>query len=680
MRHGKLAMRQHGLRAAAAAGGFGLLLTLAGCNGGGGDSDDGRNDNGGTPAVTGKLSGIPVQGLTYRTASESGITDTDGSFRYRPGETVTFAVGSLELGSAPAGESVSPVALVEGADSLEHRAVNNIAAFLQTLDHDGNLNNGIQITAETAETVSTYADAISFDQPTADFAASTPVTELLAALNAAGTRVFDDTDPRPRRLRKAQDARENLQRALSERRVVDTSYGQLRGFSTSDGRAWGWYGVPYATPPIGDLRWKPPVAPQPWEGIRDAIAWGDQAAQPELYEQFGEGGMSEDSLYLNVTVPKGYDGEPLPVMVWFHGGGFEILTGNTKSFNNTSLPSQGVIVVTVVHRLGPFGYFAHPALTEESEHASSGNYGQLDLIAALRWVRQNIANFGGDRNNITIFGESGGGGKVLSLLHSPLAQGLFHKAIVQSGMAEPSDPVIPVQLTLEQQEQEGQRLVEALGLQDEEDLLGALRAAPWTELARVSDQIGFAARPNIDGWYKRQGIRQAFEAGAHHDVPIMAGANTGDMPGLIDGFRWYMPWLADANRSEVFAYVFSHVPAGWRAANVPAYHGIELVYVFDYPGSFLSHYLLGLTGHETPTPQKFMTVDAPAPDPNEYALVSSRTMAMWAAFARTGNPSIEGLTWPAYTAENDTYMEIGTTQQTRVGIDAAFPAPEQEEP
>ena len=130
--------------------------------------------------------------------------------------------------------------------------------------------------------------------------------------------------------------------------------------------------------------------------------------------------MSEDSLYLNVTVPKDAGDGPLPVMVWFHGGGFAILTGNTKAFNNTSLPAEGTIVVTVNHRLGPFGYMAHPALTEESENNASGNYGQLDLIAALEWVQTNIDRFGGDPDNVTIFGESGGGGKTLSLLHSPL--------------------------------------------------------------------------------------------------------------------------------------------------------------------------------------------------------------------------------------------------------------------
>lgn len=651
------------LRFALMATALSLAAVLGGCN---------SSSNSGS-SKTGQFAGIPVKGLSYRTPSGSGTTDAQSTFHYRSGEQITFSIGSLELGSAPGSDRITPVDLVEGAEDLSDPVVTNIAILLQTLDHDRDLNNGIQITAAAAQIVSNYADSIVFDQPTADFEASVPLLDMLAELNAAGTAVFNDTDPRPRRLRSATDARENLQRALSERQTVSTEYGQLRGFTTADGTAWSWYGIPYAAPPLGDLRWKPPVAPQKWDGVRDAIAWGDQAAQPYLYEAFGEGGMSEDSLYLNITVPKDREGEKLPVMVWFHGGGFSILTGNTRAFNNTSLPREGVVVVTVNHRLGPFGYFAHPALTAESEHGASGNYGQLDLVAALKWVQNNIAAFGGDPDNVTIFGESGGGGKVLSLLHSPLAKGLFHRAIVQSGMAEPADATIPALVTLAQQEQEGQRLVAALGLDGEEDVLAAMRAVPLAQLVTTANDINYAARPNVDGWYKPMGIRQAFEAGTHNDVPIMAGANTGDLPALIKGLLWYMPWIAEENESDVFAYVFSHVPAGWRAADVPAYHGIELVYVFDYQGSFLSHYLLGLTGHPEPTPIKFATVDAPKPDPQEYAYVTDRTRAMWAAFARTGNPSLEDLVWPPYTLENDTFMAIGTTIQTGVGLEAAFP-------
>ncbi len=549
----------------------------------------------------------------------------------------------------------------------------NLAVLLQTLDQDGDLNNDIDISRAAARIVSEYEDTLTLDQPPAEFARSTAVTQMMAELNAAGTEVFDDTDPRDRRPVNAEDAVELVARAQSDRRLVKTSLGLLRGFTTPDEKAWSFYGIPYAQPPLGDLRWKPPVPHEGWRGVREAIAWGDQAAQSPTNEAFGEGGMSEDSLYLNVTVPKDAGDEPLPVMVWFHGGGFAILTGNTKGFNNTSLPAAGTVVVTVNHRLGPFGYMAHPALTAESQHGASGNYGQLDLIAALEWVQENIDRFGGDPDNVTIFGESGGGGKTLSLLHSPLAEGLFHKAIVQSGMAAPLDPTIPVDNPLEAQEAQGERLAEALGVADEPAVLAAMRDIPWPEVVEAAAESRFAARPNIDGWYTTMSIRDAFEAGVHHDVPIMAGANTGDLPPLVEGLKWYMPWMAEYNESDVYAYVFDHVPEGWRNFGTPAYHGVELVYMFDYPGSFVAHYLLGLTGHEDPTIEKFATVDNPGVNPEEYARVSGLSVAMWASFAEDGDPSVPAQDWPAYTGSNDTYLRIDLTPAAETGLDEAFP-------
>ena len=549
----------------------------------------------------------------------------------------------------------------------------NLAALIQTLDQDGDLNNGIEVSREAARILARYEGLLTLYQPPAEFARSPAVMDLMAELNAGGEAVFDDTDPRPRRLMNAESAVELVARAQSDRKIVRIDDGLLRGFTTADDKAWSFYGIPYAKPPLDELRWKPPVDNERWWGVREAIAWADQSAQDPANEAFGEGGMSEDSLYLNVTVPKDAGDGQLPVMVWFHGGGFAILTGNTKAFNNTSLPAEGTIVVTVNHRLGPFGYMAHPALTEESENNASGNYGQLDLIAALEWVQENIDRFGGDPDNVTIFGESGGGGKTLSLLHSPLADGLFHKAIVQSGMGAPADPTIPVENPLAAQEQQGINLAEALGVSGEPDVLAAMRDIPWPEIVAAAGEARFAARPNIDGWYKTMGIRAAFEAGIHHDVPIMAGANTGDLPPLITGLKWYMPWMAQYNESDVYTYVFDHVPAGWRNFGTSAYHGVELVYMFDYPGSFVAHYLLGLTGHPEPTPDKFATVHNPGIDPAEYGQVSGLALDLWASFAKDGDPAIERQPWPAYTRENDTYLRIDLTPAVETGLDDAFP-------
>lgn len=212
---------------------------------------------------------------------------------------------------------------------------------------------------------------------------------------------------------------------------TDAGYvcGLVRGDLGSEVREY--RGIPYAAPPVGDLRWKPPQPVTPWEGIRNCTIWGSQAPQDPLYPQLFFGEANEDNcLNLNVLTPAKKTTDRLPVMVWFHGGGLRILTANSPTYCSTGLPLHGVVLVTVNQRLGALGYLAHPLLREESEHNASGNYGTLDQIAALQWVQRNIAAFGGDPNCVTIFGESGGGTKVTSLICSPLAKGLFHKAII----------------------------------------------------------------------------------------------------------------------------------------------------------------------------------------------------------------------------------------------------------
>ena len=588
-----------------------LALGQTGCFDGGSSSSKRH-------AQTGVFIDSPVAGLGYVTESRNGLTDAGGAFEYRRDERIAFHIGDLQLGEASGADIITPLDLVPDAEDHTDDAVTNIAVLLQTLDQDGNASNGITLTPEISDIVSLHADRLVFDTDYATFAAA--LGQLLDELNAAEPAVFTDTFPGPRTVVAQADAQEHLARALAPQKVVDTEYGKLSGFQHDDG-SWAWYGVPYAKPPVGDLRFRPPVKPDAWEGVRWATGWADQSAQNPAYVAFGEGGMSEDSLYLNVTVPDGFEGEKLPVMVWFHGGGFAILTGNTKAFNNTSLPKEGVVVVTVNHRLGPLGYMAHPALTAESPDNTSGNYGQLDLVAALEWVRDNIEAFGGDPDNVTI--------------------------------------------------------AEALGVQNEEDVAAALRAIPWPELVAAANASGRVFSPNVDGVYMLDGIRDSFAAGTHNDVPIMAGANQGDTPGLIDGLKWYMPWMADDNEADVFAYVFDHLPDNWSSQGSLAYHGAELVYVFDYPGSFLSHYLLGLTGlpdpvgGDTPTPEGFF-MNHPGWNPNDV-VVTDTMRAMWANFARTGNPSIEGLDWPAYTSENDTYLRITPQPMVETGLDNAFP-------
>lgn len=240
-----------------------FTLALAGCF----DSDGGSSER---RALTGAFIDSPVEGLRYESGSQDGTTDEQGRFRYRTGETVTFHVGDLELGQAAGAEVITPLDLVEGAEDHTDGAVTNIAVLLQTLDQDGNPSNGITITPEIAEQVSLYADRLSFDMDYAAFSAS--LADLLDDLNNAEPPVFTDTFPGPRAVVAQADAQEHLARALAPQKVVDTEYGKLSGFQHPDG-TWAWYGVPYAKPPVGELRFKPPVKPEAWDGVRWATGW-----------------------------------------------------------------------------------------------------------------------------------------------------------------------------------------------------------------------------------------------------------------------------------------------------------------------------------------------------------------------------------------------------------------------
>jgi para-nitrobenzyl esterase len=618
----------------------------------------------------------PVAGLNYSTPTTSGTTDANGRFTYYANETVTFSVGGLTLGSAAGKATVTPLDIVAGATSVTDQRVTNMLVLLQTLDQDGDLNNGIQITSAIAAIVVNYNTKINFNQTSTAFAADANVVALLAALNAAN--VFTDNDPRPRTLRSASNAQTHFTYSTSERKIVNTQYGQLSGYA-ANATTWQFIGIPYAKPPIGDLRWKPPQAPTAWTGVRDAVAFGAQAPQNPANEAFGQGGMSEDCLYLNITTPK--SAANLPVMVWFHGGGFRDFSGNQLDYNNAaSLSTKGVILVTLTHRLGVFGYLAHPLLTAESGYGGSGNYGQLDLIAALTWVKNNIANFGGDPNNVTIFGQSGGGAKVASLMASPLAKGLFHKAICHSGGVT----TVASDLTLAAAEALGTSLFTTLGVAT----LVQARAKTWTEIVPAALPTVASFAPNIDGRYLTMTMESSIKGGLQSDVPFMAGRTSGDLGGTSPAFGGQMAWRSTYNKATQYAYKFSKVASGWEARGILSGHTCDLSYVFNYPGTMAYYYLLGyvidpatgkkpvigdLNGNGVPGSAGDMAdimTDAGwnAADVNTTDMV----MTMWTNFAKTGNPSTTTFTWPAYTAANDTYVEIDATLTVRTGLSAGW--------
>ncbi|MCC5809089.1 MAG: carboxylesterase family protein [Ectothiorhodospiraceae bacterium] len=640
-----------------------LLLPLSGCFSGSSSSSSSGSDT-----RTGTFGSVPVAGLNYEGSSTpAGLTDEQGRFNYSEGETITFSIGDLELGSAEGADEITALMLAGLTTSVVDAGGTNKLILLQTLDADGDLNNGIQLTETIRAEVSASAEDIDFDQPVNDFRSS--LEPLVENLDTAGA--FSDKDPRPRAIRSQSDAEELFARATSARVDVTTTGGDLRGFEAND-RTWQFLGVPYARPPVGDLRWRPPELPESWAGVRDAVAWADQSAQDPNLEGINQGGMSEDSLYLNITAPK--DASDLPVMVWLHGGSFAILSANSRMYNNPdSLTNEDVVLVTVNHRLGPFGYIAHPLLTAESGYGGSGNYGQMDLVMALQWVQDNIAAFGGDPGNVTIFGQSGGGGKVYSLMNSPQATGLFHKAIVQSAFA-PLDEDSSPNDSLEASEAIGEALFDRTGV----STLEQARALPWTAFTQADQDNNIPRqtyRPNADFYYQPKTYYQNALDGMPSDVPLMAGVTDGD--GL--NHRLSMPvWLEQRSQtyqSNQYIYRFSRVPDGWADMGLRSCHGCELPYLFDHPAGMVQNFQLGLVR----TPEgEIPEIEGDIFESMEYGAddvaIAQLMMTMWTNFAKTGDPGTENVDWPTYTISNDTYLEIGpgTEATVETGLENAM--------
>ncbi len=419
-------------------------------------------------------------------------------------------------------------------------------------------------------------------------------------------------------------------------------------------------GVPYAKAPTGDLRWKPPVAVEKWSTPRQATEWGNRCPQGESTLS-SPGPMSEDCLNLNVLTPATKASERLPVMVFFHGGGLSVGTGNSPTYCHTALPAEGVVVVTVNSRLGAFGYLSHPALAAESDEDSSGNYGTLDLIESLRWVKKSITAFGGDPENVTIFGESGGGSKVLSCMASPLAKGLFHRAIIESG----SRSSVPMGTTPRvTAEAGGQRVAAKLGVAEGADTAAQLRAKSWEDVLAASTamDVMFSANLSVDGWVLPQSVNEAFAQGKQSDVPLIVGANEGE----VSEFTSSIPALAASMKSvtsKAYVYNFTHLPAGWREPGCYSFHGLELPYVFGHMEGVNGATIIYLGSRAGCDPMKDPMVS------DEDRLVAKNTMTIWKQFAETGDPSVPSLIeWPAFTAENDSYLAIGAKLEVKMGV------------
>ncbi len=450
--------------------------------------------------------------------------------------------------------------------------------------------------------------------------------------------------------------------------VVQTASGAVKGETVTDigVTAYIYRGIPYAAPPTGDLRWKAPQPAAAWEGERDATQWPNRCPQGESSMGMNTA-ISEDCLYLNVVTAAASADEKRPVMVFFHGGGLTTGTGSSTTYNHPTLPNKGVVLVTVNSRLGPMGYLAHPALSAESG-TGSGNYGTLDLKASLEWVRDNIAAFGGDPANVTIFGESGGGTKVISQMTTPLTSGLFHRAIVESGSAL----ITPERATtLADAEARGQKLVAALGIAEDANVLAAMRAAPWEQLVETAgkEDVGFRANIVVDGHVLPEPVNAMFAAGKQHKVPLIVGANAGERSLQLD-----VPMMANlhsASGAPTWTYNFTQLPAGWRQEpGCVAFHGLELTYVFGaVPEGLKSPTTLFLARGGGCT-------QAVSAHDDEDMKVADEAATVWAQFAKTGNPSVEGLIdWPQYSEANNVYLDIGAPLEVKQNIQGSYTAP-----
>jgi len=438
-------------------------------------------------------------------------------------------------------------------------------------------------------------------------------------------------------------------------------------------------GIAYAAPPVGNLRWKPPQPVTPWseplqctefKPIAPQSTLGDLPPFPQILPS------SEDCLYLNVLTPAQKTTDKLPVMVWMHGGGYQLGNASDPLGNTPRLPQHGVVLVNVNMRLNAIGLLAHPLLSQESAKGASGNYMLWDMLAALQWVQKNIAAFGGDPANVTIFGESGGGAKVATLMASPLAKGLFHKAICESGTAvgkfSPAKP-------LKELEAMGEKFFAKLGVNNEKDPLAAARALPWEKIVEADSALikelamfGPAGlwEAGVDGWFLPDTPTSIFKAGKQNTVPLIVCANLGELtgpgilvfPGLISDYADMLAAVTEAG-AKGYACIFDQVPSKWQQEGCISTHAMELGYVFgDWDNTTGGWLLVFMLASQS---------GAKSPDPgltDADRKVSEAMMAMWAQFARTSDPNVKGLTdWPTYDT-TDRYLYIADPLAVKSGF------------
>jgi para-nitrobenzyl esterase len=438
-------------------------------------------------------------------------------------------------------------------------------------------------------------------------------------------------------------------------------------------------GIPYAMAPVGDLRWREPQPPESWSGIRQANHFA--AVCPQQGASVPGAALEptgEDCLYLNIWMPAHLRGARLPVMVWLYGGGWTTGSASMPLYWGDQLAGRGVIVVTVGYRVGAFGFMAHPELTRESPHRVSGNYGLLDQIAALHWVQRNIGAFGGNPGCVTIFGQSAGSMSVCLLMSSPLAKGLFQRAIGESGGVFTPPAAIPGSKVffLAGAEETGSAFQKHFGAKS----LAEMRLLPAADIVKSEQDYPFLF--NFDGYVLEQQPYDTFSGGCQSDVPLLVGSNANEAQPLLEGSTItasnFGPSLAHSAFSKIPESVLAHYPfasdkeafesrAGlerdvrfgwdmWTWARLQSTTGKAPVYYYNFghlpPAPAGSPWARWGAGHWAELPYVFGHADqAPGPWTSGDRALSNAMIGYWTNFAKHGNPNGPGLDeWPAFTS------------------------------
>jgi para-nitrobenzyl esterase len=465
--------------------------------------------------------------------------------------------------------------------------------------------------------------------------------------------------------------------------TVKTAQGKAQGKTINDGKVKAFLGLPYAAPPVGEMRWKAPGPPAKWKGTRDATKFGARCAQGRIFEDmvFQDAGPSEDCLFLNVYAPAdATDKSKLPVMFWIHGGGYAGGASSEPRHNGDFLPLKGVVLVTMNYRLGVFGFLATSDLAKETG-GTAGNYGLLDMVAALGWVKGNIGKFGGDAGNVTIFGESAGSFAVSTLMASPRSQGLFHKAIGESGGAFGDTLAVD---PLEAREKKDDEWVDSLGVKS----LAELRALPTDKVLEAAKAKKGGFSTVVDGKLLTEPVPETYAAGKQAHVPLLAGWNRDEGSFLGSGMT-AEKWKAMAaslfnDRADEFLKLYPGETDDQVVDSAGAYGGDAFIafgtwkwleahrksgdspvyrYHFELRATPSKYHEGTFAFHSDDIEYVFGTLDTrPGFDVRpEDRKLSDQMMSYWTNFAKTGDPNGAGLPeWPKY-GKDDSLIHLDST-------------------